>query len=222
MNDILIREVNDAVRRDRAERMWKQNRVLLVALVVAIIVGTAGGQIYRHWKNERNAGFSDALVNATQAINGDDPKAAIAPLERLVAESRGEQEAIAGLWLARAQLRAGDTAQAGTTLAGVIATAERGSAWHDTACIWQAGLLDAWPEGCNTSVGSPLQPAKLELAAADALAAKDWERARTLLAKLREVSANLPEQRSRAQQLSLLLPPQPEAAPAESAPPAKE
>lgn len=211
MSDILIQEVNDAVRRDRAERLWKQNRVTLIALIVAVIVGTAGGQIYRNWKNDRNAVFSAALVNATQAINGDTPKAAIAPLSALVKESHGEQKAIAGLWLARAQIRTGDTTQAEATLTDVIATAGRGSAWQDTACIWQVALIDAWPEGCDASANSPLQAAKLELAAADALAEKDWERARVLLVKLQDLSANLPEQRSRAHQLSLLLPPKPEA-----------
>lgn len=214
MTDMLIQEINEAVRRDKAERMWQENRGLLIALVVAIIVGTGGGQVYRHWKNEQNARFTSTLVEATGQINGGDVDKAETALKALAKDARGEQKTIASLWLARAQLKQGDTKAAGKTLETVIQTGERGSAWHDTACIWQTGIQGEWAKGCDASAASPLRSTKLELATADAIAKSDWVKARSLLAQLKDEAKTLPEQRIRAQQLSLLLPP--ESAPAEA------
>lgn len=222
MSDLLIQEVTEAVRRDRAEKFWVENRALLIALVVAIIAGTAGGQIYRNWKHAKNEQFSSTLVKATASINGGNAQTAIEPLTALVKTSRGEQKAVAGLWLARAQIGSGATKDAQATLSDIVKTAGKNSVWQDTACIWSAGLGEGWPEGCDASAGSPLQALKLELAAADAIGKQEWEQARTLLAKLHELTANLPEQQKRATQLQLLLPPEAAKAPADPVPSAKE
>lgn len=214
MTDMLIQEVNEAVRRDKAERMWQENRGLLIALVVAIIVGTGGGQVYRNWKNEQNARFTTTLVEATGQINGGDVAKAETALKVLVNDARGEQKAIASLWLARAQLKQGDTKAAEKTLETIIQSGARGSAWHDAACVWHTGIRNEWAAGCDASADSPLRSTKLELATADAIAKGDWMKARSLLAQLKDAAKTLPEQRIRAQQLSLLLPP--ESAPAET------
>lgn len=208
MTDMLIAEVNEALRRDKAERFWVDNRKGLFALVIAVIVGTAGGQIYRTWKAEKNAHFSATLVEATQTINGIKPHKAIAPLKALVEKSSGEQRTIAQLWLARAYIQSNDKKRAhDAVLLAILQDAERGTVWYDTACVWAAALAYTFPVECDASVASPLQSTKLELAAADAISKQDWVKARPLVAKLKELSATLPEQRERANQLALLLPP---------------
>lgn len=208
MSDMLIQEVNEALRREKAERFWVDNRGAIIVLIVAIVVGTAGGTMYRNWKNERNAHFSDVLVQAQHALGDSKPDAAIALLDGLVKESAGEQRSIAQLWQARAELEAGKKEAAATTLKTLIQTAEPGSVWLDAACVWQTGVTGSFPNGCDASAESPLRGTKLELAAADALAQKDWVRARSLLASLSGTAAPNSEQASRARQLALLLPPE--------------
>lgn len=218
MSDLLIQEVSEAVRRDRAEKFWRENRGLLIALVVAVIVGTAGGQVYRNDKNKRDSAFTATLVEATKTINGGDAKEAIAPLRALSEQVHGEQRSVALLWLARAEVKAEKTKDAETTLTQAITSAEKNSVWQDTACVWLAGIKGNWPESCDATAPSPLQATKLELAAADRIAAQDWAAARRLIAKLQKTTENLPEQHRRAVQLELLLPPET----AEPAPSAKE
>lgn len=218
MSDLLVQEVTEAVRRDRAEKFWVENRGLLIAVVVAVIVGTAGGQMYRSHKNERNSAFTATLVDATKTINAGDANEAIAPLRALSEKASGEQRSVALLWLARAELKAEKTADAEVTLTQAIQSAEKNSVWQDTACVWLAGTKGTWPEGCDAMAASPLQATKLELAAADRIAAQDWPAARRLIAKLREATENLPEQHRRTAQLELLLPPET----AEPVPSAKE
>ncbi len=207
MTDMLISEVNDALRRAKAEKLWKNNRGLIIALVVAIIVGTAGGQIYRTQKNKSDAAFTSVLIAATQDMSSNKPERAIEPLEALVKESKGEQRTIAALWLARANFGANKSDEAVKGLEEIVAKADRGTAWHDAACVWLAGAKNTWPQECDATVKSPLRTTKLELAAADAIIAKDWEKARSLITQLTEASSDLPMQQTRVKQMALLLPP---------------
>lgn len=221
MSDLLIQEVNDAVRRASAEKWWQENRGMLIALVVAIIVGTAGGQAYRSHKNKQDNSFTATLVEAAKTINSGDANDAIAPLKALSETAGGEQKSVALLWLARAELKADKKKDAQATLTQIVTTAQKNTVWQDTACVWLAGIAGGWPENCDAMAASPLQATKLELAASDRIAAQDWVAARRLIAALRTASENLPEQHRRSAQLELLLPPE-TADPADPVPSAKE
>lgn len=207
MNDMLIQEVNDALRKERAEQFWVKNRGGLLALVVAVIVGTAGGQIYRSWKQDRNEAFATAIVEVQGQIETGRFAQANLALETLAKDYSGEQQQIARLWLARAQIAEGKAEAAETTLEALIESKGNPTSWKDAACVWHAGLTSTWHKACDALQDSPLQTVKLELAAATAIAKKDWDAARPLVKKLQELSEELPEQRVRAGQLALLLPP---------------
>ncbi len=208
MTDILIQEVNDAMRRERAEQAWEKNRGLIIALIVAIIFGTAGGQIYRSMKAERNAAFTNGLVDATESLAAKNYDDAAKTLESLAADAKGEHKAMAQLWLARAYIEGGKQEEAKAPLEDVLKNGTRATVWHDAACVWMTGLTNTFPEQCDASAKSPLQTTKMELAIADAIAKKDWVKARSLYAQLRELASSLPEQRQRVVQLGMLLPPE--------------
>jgi hypothetical protein len=178
--------------------------VLIVA--VAIIAGTACGQVYRHWKAGQDAAFTAGLVEATGKLEQNNAPQAVALLTPLAEHAKGEHKAMALLWLARAQFAADDSKAAQKTLTQIIASQDEKSIWKQTACIWQAGASGTWPQDCTHADSSPLHSSALELAMADAIQRQDWKNARSLYTQLRTLSADLPEQRSRVLQLGLLIP----------------
>jgi hypothetical protein len=211
-DDSLLREINEDIRRDKARDAWNRNRGMLIALVVAIVVGTAGGQVYRTQKAKHDSGMTSALLDAKQELESGKPKEAAALLKQAAAKESGEDRALLQSWQARAELTAGDDAAAEATMADIIKTAAKDSAWRDLACIWTAGLKGAMPEACAGNGQSPLRGVKHEMAAATAMEAGDFDRARAELASLRALPNATPEQQARAMQLELLLPPQESAA----------
>lgn len=212
MNDSLLREINEDIRRDKARDAWKKNRGMLIALVVAVIVGTAGGQVYRHQKMKNDSGMTSALLEAKQQLEAGKPKEAASLLGKAAAAESGDDRALLQSWQARAELTAGDDAAAEATMTEIIKTAAKDSTWRDLACVWMAGLKGAMPGECTGNGKSALAGVKHEMAAATAIEAGDFDRARAELASLRTMTNATPEQQARAMQLELLLPPQESAA----------
>lgn len=207
MNDQLLREINEDIRRDKVRSLWQRNKGALLALAIAVVVGTAGGQVYRSMKTKNDAVDTAGLLAGQELLESGKPAEAAARFKAAAAGARGEHKAMLHTWQARAELTAGNNDAARTTLATVIEEASKTGIWRDLACVWSAGLDGALPASCTTDGASPLLSLKRELAAADAIAASDYARARTEIDALRSASGATPQQQARAMQLELLLPP---------------
>ena len=95
MSDI-FREVDEDLRRDRLEKVWKQYGAAIVGAVLVIVAGTAG---FVAWRNHQHAEaeaqtakFADALRLAGNqpgqgANGGGDPKAAADALSAFAGQS---------------------------------------------------------------------------------------------------------------------------------------
>jgi hypothetical protein len=208
VDNTLMREINEDIRRDKARDFWKNNKTTLLAVAIAVVVGTGAGQVYHNMQNKRDAEMTAELLEAKQILESGKAKEAADLFEKAAATRKGDRKALLQVWQARAEVTAGDDKAASATLRDIIANGDRKSAWRDVACVWVAGLEGTLPKECASNEPSPLAQMKHELAAADALAAKDWTRARAEIASLRATPGISPEQQARAMQLELLLPPQ--------------
>ena len=70
MSDI-FREVEEDVRRERLEKLWKQYGDYVIAGVAVIVVGVAGYKLWQHYEAQQLAKASVAYSAAIELSNGD-------------------------------------------------------------------------------------------------------------------------------------------------------
>ncbi|MDE1940488.1 MAG: tetratricopeptide repeat protein [Alphaproteobacteria bacterium] len=76
MSDI-FREVEEDVRRERLEKLWKQYGDYIIAGVAAIVVGVAGFKLWQHYEAEQQLKASTTYAQAMQlSESGKDAEAA--------------------------------------------------------------------------------------------------------------------------------------------------
>lgn len=205
MNDSLIREVDEAVRQDKLQRLWREHRGTLLLLIVTIILGTAGGQIYRQQVVSQQAEFTGRLLQGVAQFKAGEPKRAARSFAVLAKDSEGEQAALAKLWRARAALKAAETKEAVDVLRELAASEKPESVWQAEACVWLAGLGEKMPKPCAAQPG-PMQSLAQVLKAAELLAGGETEKARRYLKRAEQSEQVTPQELSLIEQLSLLLP----------------
>jgi hypothetical protein len=96
MSDI-FREVDEEVRRDKAEEFWKKHQNHIIAVALLIVLATAG---YRFWDYERLKAAQEAGAQFEQALQQDhDGKAsdASAALSKIAADAPGGYKTLARL-----------------------------------------------------------------------------------------------------------------------------
>ena len=63
-NDMLIREVNDAVRADRLQRFWRQYRWPVMVAAILLVLFTAGNSLWRHYQQQQAEAMTLAFAEA--------------------------------------------------------------------------------------------------------------------------------------------------------------
>jgi hypothetical protein len=108
----IFREVEEEVRRERYERLWKKYRDHLTALAALIIIGVAGYQLYRVYEQREENKASIAYVAATEMLDRGQSAAAAPQLAALAKSAPGGYAAVARLAAADALFEAGQKADA--------------------------------------------------------------------------------------------------------------
>lgn len=139
-DDGLLREVEEELRRERLEKIWKEYGTYILAAAAVIVIGVAG---YKFWESRRiaaaqdtGARYEDALLLLNEKKEGSAEK----EFEKLATDGSGGYRALAQLQLAGAQSKQGKKAEA---LATYEALANDGSAdamLRDFARLQAAGL----------------------------------------------------------------------------------
>lgn len=110
--DTLIREVEEELRRERMEQLWKQYGSYFVVMALAIIIGVGGFKFYqtRQLAAANTAGAAyEAAANLIQDGKQDDARKA---LDELIKTGPSGYAALARLKLAGLELGAGEKAKA--------------------------------------------------------------------------------------------------------------
>ena len=154
MSDI-FREVDEDVRRDKAEEFWKKHQIhiLIVALVIVL---AAGG--YRFWQNQRLAAAQAAGAQFEQALeqdhNGKGGEASAA-LAKIAAEAPGGYKTLARLAQA-AVLSKSDSRAALAAYDALAQDASIGPLFQDAARL-RAALL-RMDQGDTANARAALEP----------------------------------------------------------------
>jgi len=84
-NDSFIREVNEELRSDQMRAIWTQYGIMIVAIAVAIVIGTAGYRGYVYWSGVQASASGDKFLSAMKLAadnKTDEAMAAFAQLEK--------------------------------------------------------------------------------------------------------------------------------------------
>ncbi|HEY2070028.1 MAG TPA: tetratricopeptide repeat protein [Rhizomicrobium sp.] len=106
MSDI-FQEVEEEVRRERLEQIWKDYGDYIVAGICLLVIGAAGLQLWRTYDHNQRLKASDEYVAAEQLIEGGQTKAAADAFGRLADSAPGGYKILARLQHANALLYQG-------------------------------------------------------------------------------------------------------------------
>ena len=205
----IFREVDEDLRRENLEKVWKRYGKAILALVAVVVLGVAGYQGWRTYDLQQRQEQSDRFAAALSTAQGGDTDAAIAALSDLSDPSAGGYSGLAALERARLLADAGDVDGAVAIWDRVAADSRLGQGFRDVATF--LSVQNQIETGDTSALRQRLEP----LAAADAsfrgsawelmavLALRDGEtsRARDLYTRIsddRELPAGL---RARAAQM---------------------
>jgi hypothetical protein len=108
----IFREVEEEVRRERYEKLWKKYRDHIIAAGALVIIGVAGYQLYRVYEQREENKASIAYVAATQMLERGQAAAAAPQLAALVKSAPGGYAAVARLAHADALFAQGEKGDA--------------------------------------------------------------------------------------------------------------
>lgn len=187
-NDSLLREVEDALRYDRLMNLWRQYRAPFFAAVIALIVATAGGSLWREYRESRATDTLGALASAHRFYEQGRYDAAAKGFAQAEEEAfTGEARDLARLWQGRALEQGGESEKAVDTYASLADKPQGGDLiWRDLACLHLAGIAGERAADCLKAGGSPLQHERALIEAARLWQAGDAKAADAKLAALAE------------------------------------
>jgi hypothetical protein len=125
LQDSLLREVEEDLRRDRMLRLWKRYGSFAIGLVVGLLLVVAGYQVWKHFERQRLAEASLQFAEAGAAAAGD-PALAAAGFAALAGDGPRGYALLARLQEAALLARQGDRA-------GAVAAYDRAARASDDA-----------------------------------------------------------------------------------------
>ncbi|WP_445600099.1 tetratricopeptide repeat protein [Azospirillum sp. A39] len=210
MSDI-FREVDEDLRRDRMERLFKRYGGLAIAAAVVLIGGTAGYNIWSSWQRSERVEDTAALVAAVDAASAG-PQAGIDALNAFVGRSDADMATLARLNEAALLARKGDAAAAVGIYDGIAADTGVAAVYRDLATL--LSVMRQLDGGDPAALVARLQPLSAdtspwrfsarEMEAVLAARAGDRERAHTLFQQLADDASAPSGVRSRAGDLAAL------------------
>lgn len=139
-DDDLLRQVEEELRRERLEKIWKQYGTFILAGALLIVVGVAG---YKIWEGRRAAAaeasgarYEEALVLLNDKKDGSAEK----EFEKLAADGVGGYRALSQLQLAGLQAKQGKKAEALATYDALAASSNGDIMLREFARLQAAGL----------------------------------------------------------------------------------
>jgi hypothetical protein len=136
-NDAFFREVDDELRRDRAQRVWKQWGLWIVAGVVAALLAFGGWLYWQHRQTLAAGVESEQLQAAFDSLAAGNTAAAGVPLSTLSQSKRDGYRALATFTQADILLQKNDLKGAAAKFAGIANDTGMAQPFRDLALIRQ-------------------------------------------------------------------------------------
>lgn len=121
--DLLIREVDEELRHEELQLLWKKHGNLAITAVVALVLSVAGWQGWNAWSTKQRAQAGGAFSAAMQSLQQGNRDAALEQLGKVAADGTAGYQVLADFKLADLKLAQGDRE-------GAIALFERVAAGH--------------------------------------------------------------------------------------------
>jgi hypothetical protein len=210
----IFKEVEEDLRREKLEQIWKRHGRLIIALAVLIVVATAGSVVWKRYQQQREAKLAEqygAAIALTDPANGDLAKADAALAN--IADAGGGYGALAALERAAVKAKAGDLDGAGKIYDALAADSGTPAALRDLARLLKAmRLVDSGDPAALTASLAPLMAPEnpwrfsaTELTAVLALKSGDQKRATELFTQLADDQAAPSSLRARAAEMAAAL-----------------
>lgn len=193
----IFREIDEELRYDKLLRVWQRHRVLLIALLAGVLLGTVGYVVWRDYAEkqalERASTFAVALAAAmqTEEAAAQPDAAALSALDELAEGSDG-YATLARLQMAAVEIRGGNVDGALAIYESIAQDTEVERIFRDLAIILLAmnSLDTAEPDTLAARLAplaveeNPWRHSARELTALLALRGGETARARELLTAL--------------------------------------
>jgi hypothetical protein len=207
--DLLIKEVDEDLRQEQLEKLWKRHGSAIVALAVAVVLAVAGWQGWRSWETKQRVASSQRFTEAVKLIEQGKRDDAGAQLQALAADGTKGYRLLARLKQAELRQQAGDAAGAATIYAAVAADSGVDRVYRDMAEIKAAYLrLDGNDPAAVEKAVEPLavetnawRHSAREIMALAAVKRGDTAKAADLFRKLAEDAAAPQGLRARAAEM---------------------
>ncbi len=209
MSDI-FREIDEDLRRDRMERLFKRYGGIVLAGALALVAGTGGYTAWRSWEQSRQQQETAALFAAiSQAAQG--PGTGVEALAAFAGQARPGAAALAQLNAAGLLAREGKTAEA-VAIYDTLAGGPADAVYRDLATL--LSVMHQLDSGDPAQLQARLQPltgdaspwrfSAREMTAVLAARTGDKAKARTLFQQLADDQQAPAGVRSRAADLATL------------------
>ena len=205
----IFKEVDEDLRRDNLEKLWKKYGLQIISLAAAIVLGVAAVQGWRTYDLDQRGKLSDRYGAAQELAQGGEVTAGLDAMIDLSEASGGGYAGLAAFEEARLRVESGDTGGAIEVWDRIAEGSELGPGFKEAAILFS--VLHQIDDGNPASLRARLQPLATdsqpfrstarELLAVIALGDGDTASARELYTKIsddREAPAGL---RQRATQM---------------------
>ena len=107
-DDSFIREVNEELRSEQIQNVWKRFRPLIIGGAVVIVLGVAGASIWEWWRVREASASGDRFIAAVKSASEGKQDEAMKALEALSKDGFGAYPELARLRLATLKAEKGD------------------------------------------------------------------------------------------------------------------
>ncbi|MGE5506466.1 MAG: tetratricopeptide repeat protein [Actinomycetota bacterium] len=161
--DLLIREVDEDLRQEQLEKLWKRHGGAIIAVAVALVLAVAGWQGWRSWEVKQRVASSQRYAEAVKLAEQGKRDDAGQQLQSLAADGTKGYRVLAQLKRAELRQQAGDTAGAAEIYGAVAADSGVDKAYRDMAAVKAAYLtLDG---GDAAAIEKQVEPLAAETSA---------------------------------------------------------
>lgn len=208
MTDI-FNEVDDELRRDRAEKLWKRYGNHVIAVAAAIVVATAGWVWWTDHQRKQAAADGERFFEAMRKAATGDQDGASTALTTLSRDGKSGFAPLALMYEAGLKARKGDAAGAAAIYRAVAGDANVDAELRDAAAVLSALVtVETTPTAeidatlARVAAGtSPWRFTAIEISAMAAIKAGNGARAKELYAKIADDPAAPSSLRARAAEM---------------------